>query len=186
MIEQQRQIVEEWRRLLNNRRAIILDTETTGLNKDAEVIELGIIDVSGKELFQQYFMPSISIELDATKVHGLTIDELKRRGAVDWQDKHAEISEILKSASTVIIWNRRFDNRVLRVTAENRSLKLPQYGSHCAMISYWQYSEQPRNKISLAEAARLANTNRPVPHEAIADCKTVLAVMGFVVSKHSA
>lgn len=50
---------------------VILDTETTGLRGDDEVVELGMIDSKGNILYQSLFRPQKQIHYAASKVNGL-------------------------------------------------------------------------------------------------------------------
>jgi len=58
--------------------AIVLDTETTGLDKETDrVVELGIIDFTdGRELMLQRFNPERSIPLEVTAIHGISDDDV--------------------------------------------------------------------------------------------------------------
>ena len=59
------------------KRKLILDTETTGLNFDNDrVIEIGIVelidDVLTQNYFHEYINPEKKINLSAQKVHGIS------------------------------------------------------------------------------------------------------------------
>ena len=64
-------------------RQIFLDTETTGLHADTgdRIIEIGAIELIGRERtgreFHRYLQPDRSIDEGATKVHGITNEQLK-------------------------------------------------------------------------------------------------------------
>ena len=50
---------------------VILDTETTGLY-DAEIVQIGIIDLEGKVVFDSLVKPTIPIPPDAIDIHGIS------------------------------------------------------------------------------------------------------------------
>ena len=51
---------------------VILDTETTGLNERAEIVELSIIDKNGNTLFDRLIKPKGHIPRDAEQIHGIS------------------------------------------------------------------------------------------------------------------
>ena len=52
--------------------ALILDTETTGLGDDAEVVELAVIDCAGAVLLDTLVRPSGPVPAEAAAIHGIT------------------------------------------------------------------------------------------------------------------
>jgi len=68
--------VERARELLL-KEPIFLDTETTGLDNRAEIIEISIVDYQGKVLFDELVKPMRTIPIEATRVHGITNDDIK-------------------------------------------------------------------------------------------------------------
>lgn len=94
---------------------LILDTETTGIGDDDEIIELAIIRTdNGEVLFNQRFKPTKTISDEAFAIHGISDDELvdKPRYAA-----YAPKLQGLLAGKTVIGWNIDFDIRLLRQTA---------------------------------------------------------------------
>jgi DNA polymerase III epsilon subunit-like protein len=61
--------------------AIYLDTETTGLSprQGATIVELAIVDDRGKTLIDTLVNPRVDIPWQATKVHGITNEMVRRR-----------------------------------------------------------------------------------------------------------
>ncbi len=91
---------------------VFLDTETTGLADDAELIEIGAVAVNSAQQrvgeFHQYFMPEGDIDPGATEVHQLTKDILAERGAVRFHEKIDEVIAFL-SGHLVVAHNASFD-----------------------------------------------------------------------------
>ena len=50
---------------------VIFDTETTGLDSDAEIIEISCITAHGSVLLDTLVKPTTSVPEDATRIHGL-------------------------------------------------------------------------------------------------------------------
>ena len=53
--------------------SFVYDIETTGLSKEAEIIQLACVNITGEHMFSSYVLPTCSIERSASKVTGLTI-----------------------------------------------------------------------------------------------------------------
>jgi DNA polymerase-3 subunit epsilon len=93
-------------------RQVVLDTETTGLNAKLgdRIIEIGCIEILsrrvGERHFHAYLNPERDIDLGATRVHGLTLEDLRQR------PKFAQVAkEFLDfvSGAEVFIHNAEFD-----------------------------------------------------------------------------
>lgn len=93
--------------------ALFLDTETTGMSENDEVIELGIVDARGKEVFHKYFKPTVKIAEDAEKVHH--IKDIYLSHEREFIDSWMSIREILKG-KPLFIFNRAFDKRMILQT----------------------------------------------------------------------
>ena len=62
---------------------VILDTETTGVSFNDEVVEIGVIDNQGRELFSHLIKPSVSMSEEAMAVTGITNEALESEKAFD-------------------------------------------------------------------------------------------------------
>ena len=64
-------------------RYVVLDTETTGLDPDDghKIIEIGCVEILDRNVtentFHKYINPEREIDIEASKVHGLTLNNLK-------------------------------------------------------------------------------------------------------------
>ena len=63
--------------LLNRQDVLILGTETTGLGKGAEVVEIAIVGTTGATRLSTVPMPVWRINGEAIDVHGLTRKKLR-------------------------------------------------------------------------------------------------------------
>jgi DNA polymerase-3 subunit epsilon len=93
-------------------RQVVLDTETTGLNAKLgdRVIEIGCVEVLSRRLserqFHAYLNPERDVDLGATRVHGLTLEDL--RAKPKFVDIAREFLDFVAGAE-VIIHNAEFD-----------------------------------------------------------------------------
>ncbi len=93
-------------------RFIVLDTETTGLDPDDghKIIEIGCIEIVNRSVtdnsFHKYINPEREIDIEASKVHGLTSSNL--RDKPKFHQIHDEFIDYIDD-SPLIIHNAPFD-----------------------------------------------------------------------------
>ena len=93
-------------------RYIVLDTETTGLDPDDghKIIEIGCIEILNRNItnntFHKYINPNREIDVEASKIHGLTNSFLKDKPV--FEEIYIELREYI-SNSPIIIHNAPFD-----------------------------------------------------------------------------
>ena len=116
------------------KRHIVLDTETTGLDveKGHRIIEIGGVVMNGRkktsETFHAYINPQREIDKEAQEVHGISIEDL--------QDKplFSEIAEDLLEfidGSTLVIHNADFDVGFLDAELKIASSTYPSISEIC-------------------------------------------------------
>lgn len=92
------------REVLADERAIILDTETTGLD-GAEIVEIALVNTKGEPLFNSLVRPKG--EMGATHIHGITAEDVA--GAPTWLEIDSDVVAYLQTASRVVVYNAPFD-----------------------------------------------------------------------------
>jgi DNA polymerase III subunit epsilon len=117
-------------------RQVVLDTETTGLTAKLgdRIIEIGCVEILsrnvGERHFHAYLNPERDVDLGATRVHGLTLDDLRAK------PKFVEVAKDLLdfvSGAEVLIHNADFDVEFLDL--ELRRAKLGKFSDHVAKIT---------------------------------------------------
>lgn len=162
--------------------ALILDTETTGLDSDAEVIELAVIDCAGQSLIDTLVRPARQIPADATAIHGIT-DQMVAT-APSWPEVRGQLLELLASGRHLVIYNASYDLRLIRQSDALHGLETPVMAAHCAMLTYaehWGDIDQRRGgyrwqRLGYA-AAQQGVEIQGKAHRAMADCLTTLGVL---------
>ena len=101
---------------LDGLKVAVIDFETTGLSGDAQAVELAIVHTtlgSGvtELVYCQKFLPTIEIEPGATKIHGLTVENLS--SCPSFESEWAKI-ELLLENRVISAYNLPFDLRILR------------------------------------------------------------------------
>ena len=93
-------------------RYIVLDTETTGLDPDDghKIIEIGCVEILDRNVtentFHKYINPEREIDIEASKVHGLTLNNLKDKPV--FSEIYDDFLEYVDQ-SPIIIHNAPFD-----------------------------------------------------------------------------
>ena len=101
----------------NNQRIIVLDTETTGMNKDGgphyeghRIIEIGAVEIVNRKLtgrhFHVYIKPNRLVDPEAIAVHGITDDFLADKPS--YAEIHQEFVEFIQGAE-LVAHNAPFD-----------------------------------------------------------------------------
>ena len=182
--------MKRWaRELLNRKDVLILDAETTGLDGTAELVELAIIDTTGKVLLDELIKPTVSVPLDASRIHGITDSVLRKAGAKTWLLHHNTVRNIVLAANMLLVYNLKYDERIIRQTCGEYDLPNP-LGSirrECFMLKYAEYRGIPGrygdyrwHKLVDAYSHECGRTTQK--HRALSDCRMVLDVMQAVAS----
>src|SRR3954469_13195343 len=158
-------------------RQVVLDTETTGLNAKLgdRIIEIGCVEILsrqvGEKQFHAYLNPERYVDLGATRVHGMTLEDLRQK------PKFAEVAkEFLDfiSGAEVLIHNAEFDLEFLDL--ELGRCKLGRLADHVAKVTdtlAFARELHPGRKNSLdalCERYFVNNANRTV-HGALLDAR---------------
>ena len=117
-------------------RQVVLDTETTGLNAKLgdRIIEIGCVEILSRQVaerhFHTYVNPERDVDLGATRVHGMTLDDLRQK------PKFADVAkEFLDyvSGAEVLIHNAEFDVEFLDL--ELKRCGLGKLSDHVAKVN---------------------------------------------------
>jgi DNA polymerase-3 subunit epsilon len=116
---------------------LILDTETTGLDGRAEIVQIAVINVRGDVLLNRLVRPVGPIPEEASRIHGITLKHLE--DAPPFGHVGVELRELMRN-KTVLIYNAAYDTRLLRQSAAAVRLKadafLPPCSFDCVMEQY--------------------------------------------------
>jgi len=148
-----------------HRDSLILDTETTGLSgfSNAEVIQIGIIDLKGNVICNQLIKPLRPIPQNVIKIHGITNQEVI--DSPSFSEIYEHIKSILEN-KVVLSYNAEFDKTMLNRTCKLYHLPIIFCQWQCVMKIYQKYLGCTRYR-SLPSAV----------HNAIGDCYAVLELL---------
>jgi len=174
-IAKHRRAASQWAQgVMADSGAVILDTETTGLDARAEIVDLAVIDTAGRMLVDLIVRPSGRIPPAASAVHGIT--DRMVADAPRWPELHQRVGDVLRSASRVIIYNAVYDVRVLRQTRLRYQLAPvgpPRRRYECAMHWNARYVGQWNEVRGGFRWPRLEGGD----HRALGDCRATLRLI---------
>lgn len=135
----------------NPQKILFLDTETTGVKDDDEILELAIVDGYGTVVFHEFFKPMNHTEWDdAEAVNHISPSDVKNKKHVT--EYYHQLKEIFKDAETLIIYNAKFDIKYIRKITDGRVLRKfkanfskPEQSLLCCMVAFEDYTGRKSN-----------------------------------------
>ncbi len=175
------------------KRQVVLDTETTGLSTadDHRIIEIGCVEVINRrvtgETFHQYIDPEREIDAGAQEVHGISSEFLADK------PKFAEIADDFLqfiAGAELIIHNAAFDvgfldHELAKIKSESRRIKDVSTVLDTLKLARDKHPGQKNNLDALCKRYEIDNSNREL-HGALLDSEILadvyLAMTGGQVS----
>lgn len=66
------QAINSARLWIKRKNLLVIDTETTGLDSDAQIVEIAVVDLEGRAILNTLIKPTCDISTKAAAVHGIT------------------------------------------------------------------------------------------------------------------
>ena len=175
-------------RTLVAQRPVFLDTETTGLDAAAEVVEICIVDLEGTVLLESLVRPTREIPPDATAIHGITDGMV--RGAPTWSELWPDVQGLV-SEHHVAIYNADFDVQMMRQSHRAHGLRWQLGGERlwCVMRLYAAFAGQWNERRGeyrwhkLEVAAARCGLAVGTAHRARPDALLALAVLQYMAEQ---
>jgi len=166
---------------------VYLDTETTGLKENDEIVEIAIIDHDGQALLESLVRPLRCIPPDAVAIHRITDDMV--RNAPRWSEIWPEVESLL-SGRQIAIYNADFDIRMMRQSHRSSMLpwRISRENVFCVMKLYAQFFgnwDPYRGNYrfhSLEKAGRQSNIPLPNTHRAYEDATLTRALLHYIAN----
>jgi DNA polymerase-3 subunit epsilon len=177
---------------LRETNALVLDTETTGLDSNAEILQIGIVSIEGETLFNSFVKPARARRWnDAMRVHGIGWSDVKEAPSIGQQ---AEVLKKIMAGRPIAIYNADFDTRILRqsIKADKASSSyqwLHNQDWECVMQAYAEYWGQWNSRYgsykwqSLIDACRQQGVKVVNAHNALGDARLTAALLRSIEKK---
>ena len=171
---------------------LFLDTETTGLDDDASVVEISVLDIAGNVVFHSLIKPIRPIPAIATSIHGITNEDVEN--APIFTDIMEDLIRVFEGRK-ILIYNEDYDVRLILQSALQaggltdlyfqlyRLIMLQENATtDCVMHLYAQYRaiESHRGGFKwhkLVTAAEEFGVDTNGAHRATADCAMTIEVL---------
>ena len=166
-----------------DRRQIVLDTETTGLevNQGHRIIEIGCVELVNRRItgrhYHQYIQPERDIDAGALEVHGITREFLA--GKPTFSEIAEEFVEFVWGAE-LVIHNASFDVGFIDAELDRLEPRVGGLESVCSVIDTLQMARhkhpgQRNNLDALCQRYEIDNTIRTL-HGALLDAEILAEV----------
>lgn len=166
-----------------DRRQIVLDTETTGLEvtQGHRIIEIGCVEIVNRRItgrhYHQYVHPERDIDAGAMEVHGITLEFLA--GKPVFPEVAEEFIDFIKGAE-LIIHNAPFDVGFIDAELAKLEGASTRLSEICAVIDTLQMARhkhpgQRNNLDALCQRYEIDNTSRSL-HGALLDAEILAEV----------
>ena len=182
----------QWARDLLSREFVIFDVETTGLDYDWDrIVQIGVIDHTGKVLLDTLIKPCVHIPPEATQIHGITNEMVK--DAPTFGEIHPSLFEAL-NYRVWVCYNLDFDRGFLVEECARHNLRPPlpslwadtdpaqRREMYCAMSAYAAFWGEQRwsggyKWQRLTDACAQQGIEVNGAHSAVGDCLMTLALL---------
>jgi DNA polymerase III epsilon subunit-like protein len=165
----------------------IVDTETTGLSNDDQVLEFCVYVPSSQKSYSVFIMPTIPIPKAATNVHGITLEKLTAKKAKTFAEVGQNIIDAVAAMCELppllIAHNAGFDKRMIETNFKNNNIKLPKW-QWCNSVPLLRRLMPDRkakkwNLETLSKELKL----KAVDHSATGDVQNLWSILSYAVSK---
>jgi DNA polymerase III subunit epsilon len=168
------------------REPIYVDTETTGLTRSDEIIEISVVDKNGQVAYESLVRPSQPISPDAYAVHGISNEVVKTAPTwpVIWPTLRTHLV-----GHVLCIYNAEFDLRMMQQSHARYRLPWKEnFRSFDVMLLYsqfkgeWDSVRRQYRYHSLDKAGKECQISIPNAHRAATDALLARALLHYIAN----
>lgn len=172
--------------------AIVVDTETTGLDHTDEVVEIGALGVDGFIHLDTLVKPSKMLRPFNQRVydiHGHSAWQQRAYGKA-WSEINEKLAEWNSEGADIAIFNASFDVRLITQTDHLHSVPMHVHDWHGQIFDVmqlanrhfhefleWNEEKSCFKRLSLARCCEIAGIQNKYAHTAISDCEATLELI---------
>lgn len=170
---------QSWARyLLTQSDWVILDTETTGVDGEAEAVQISVVSPSGELVLNTLVRPTRPISTEATAINGIT--DAMVATAPSFPEIAGELYRVCHQ-KMVVAYNAAFDSRILIQSAKAHGMTPPvsalSHAWDCAMERYAAYYGDWSDYHQSYRWQKLPRGPEHQAHEAAGDCLATLTLI---------
>ena len=165
---------------------VYLDTETTGLLADAEIIEMAIVDNAGEVLFEQLIRPQNIIPQEAIAIHHISNEMVASQPT--WDEVWLAVQTILRG-KTVCMYNAEFDLRLIDQSNDRYGIHRARFAAFDVMKLFAQFRGEINRRTNtyrwfrLEQAGAYCGIVIPNAHRAKEDTLLTRAVLHWIAAQ---
>jgi len=163
---------------------VVVDTETTGIDRRARLVEIGALRVRGGvvvDQFQTLVDPEMRIPSEVIRVHGITDAMVKGAPHAD-----AALAAFLAwvAGASLVAHNAHFDRRIFAQELTRIGRPAPGLPVFCT-LRMARKGMPGHPGYGLGVLAKALNIQVTGAHRALADCRTTVGLLGHLLRQHS-
>lgn len=163
---------------------IYLDTETTGLDRSDEIVEISVVDDNGQTLYESLVKPSHPIPEETIRVHHINNEAVSV--APTWPIVWTQLRPVL-FGRLIVLYNADFDLRMISQTHLRYGFPMKDKLSSFDLLKLyaqfrgeWDTRRGSYRFHSLADAGRQCHISLPNAHRATADTLLTRALLHYI------
>lgn len=167
--------------LMSRKNFYVFDTETTGVGKSDEIVQIGVVDKYGTVIMNQLVRPSQPIPAVVSVIHGIYDEDVEE--SPSYMSVYVELSKVL-AGEVVIAYNMDFDWRMLQQSGMKYRLPDIRTGARdCAMKQYAKFNGKWNSKYrsyvwhKLVNAVEQEGLVAENAHDAVGDVQMTLSLI---------
>ncbi len=151
---------------------ILLDTETTGIDDQAEIIQIGVLGNDGTRIMDNVFVRPASgyIPSGASAINHITYNMVSN--APTFADVWPTLEKYLIKYP-VVIYNAAYDTKLIVQSAAKYRIKVPTYNVQCAMLRNAEFVGDWNESKQSYKWPKLTGGD----HSAVGDCIATLELI---------
>ncbi len=175
---------QQFKDVVARRNFVVLDTETTGIERPAEIVQIAIIDCDQNVLLDTLVKPKFPIPQAAINIHGITNEMVQ--DSLTWPDVREWVLRYIQDRD-VIVYNATYDRKLMHWSDEAWNCPHVDYKErsqwHCAMEAYAEHYGERHPYYgsykwqSLSAAMRQQGLEVQDAHSALGDCWMTIALI---------
>jgi len=166
---------------------IYIDTETTGLDANAEIVEIALLDHDGTLLFQSFVRPQLPIPFDAMQIHHITNEMVQ--SAPTWPAIWPTVRSFILGR-IIATYNADFDHRMMKQSFTRYKLPWKEnLKMFCIMKLYaqfrgeWDLRRNAYRYFSLDYAGKASRLILPNSHRAVDDSLLARSLLHYIANQ---
>lgn len=154
----------------------VIDLETTAPSGDpgVAIVEIGLIDQQGRELFHSFVQPNRRITRQAAGIHGL--DNRDVAGAPQFSELYDSLAGCV-NGRVLVAYNAEAEQKVLEAVCRRSSLPLLQPEAWQDAAALYARFRRSDRFFRLSEACQREGVPVEGAHRALGDCRLTLALL---------